>query len=117
MATVEFDTAIHIDDEWRRRIAENPLLDSQPQGVSAQMLQADIPAEEAARELQQVSGSPYIAGAQRQRNHLVKHDWYSTTSAGSTACSRRRFLHVTGCRVGIFCATTTPPAARSSSPA
>ena len=75
MATVEFDTAIHIDDEWRRWIAENPLLDSHPQGVSAQMLQADIPAEEVARELQQVSGSPYIAGAQRQRNRLAKHDW------------------------------------------
>lgn len=75
MATVETGTPIHIDDEWRRWIAENLLLDSDPQDMYQQMLRAGIPGDEAARELRQASGSPYIAGAQRLRNRLAKHDW------------------------------------------
>ena len=75
MATVEAGASTHIDDEWRRWIAENLLLESHPQDMYEQMLRAGIPGVEATHELRQAMGSPYIAGAQRLRNRLAKRDW------------------------------------------
>lgn len=64
-----------IDDEWRRWIAENLLLDSRPDEMQARMVAAGIDPAEAARELRAARQSPYVAGAQRLRNRLAKHDW------------------------------------------
>ncbi|QAU23272.1 cupin-like domain-containing protein [Dyella sp. M7H15-1] len=79
MAHVELRTVVHVDNEWRRWIAENLLLDGSPQGIYEQMLRAGIAHEEALRELQQAMASPYVAGAQRLRNRLAKHDWVLDT--------------------------------------
>jgi hypothetical protein len=79
MTQVELTPVVHIDDEWRRWIAENLLLDGAPQAIYEQMLRAGVPHEEALRELQQAMASPYIAGAQRLRNRLGKHDWVLET--------------------------------------
>jgi ribosomal protein L16 Arg81 hydroxylase len=79
MAHIELKPVIHVDDEWRRWIAENLLLDGPPQSIYEQMLHAGIPHDEAVQELQQAMNSPYVAGAQRLRNRLAKHDWLLET--------------------------------------
>lgn len=79
MANVELKPVIHVDNEWRRWIAENLLLDGPPQAIYEQMLRAGIPHEEAVQEVQQAISSPYLAGAQRLRNRLAKHDWVLET--------------------------------------
>ena len=75
MAHVELRPVVHVDNEWRRWIAENLLLDGPPQSLYEQMLNAGIPHEEAVQELQQAMASPYLVGAQRLKNRLAKHDW------------------------------------------
>ena len=79
MAKVELRPPVHVDNEWRRWIAENLLLEAPPQGIYEQMLHAGIAHEEAVGELQQALASPYLAGAQRLRNRLAKHDWVLET--------------------------------------
>jgi hypothetical protein len=75
MADVELRAVAHVDDEWRRWIAENLLLDAQPQGLYEQMIRAGVPTQEAVEELRQAMASPYILGARRLKNRLAKHDW------------------------------------------
>ena len=75
MAVIETSTPVQIDDEWRRWIAENLLLDSRPQDLYEELLRAGIASAEATQELQRALNSPYIAGGQRLRNRLAKHDW------------------------------------------
>lgn len=79
MANVELRPVVHVDNEWRRWIAENLLLDGPPQSIYEQMLRAGIAHDEAVQEIQQAMTSPYIAGAQRLRNRLAKHDWVLET--------------------------------------
>ena len=79
MANIELRPVVHVDNEWRRWIAENLLLDGPPQSIYEQMLGAGIAHEEAVQEIQQAMSSPYIAGAQRLRNRLAKHDWVLET--------------------------------------
>lgn len=67
--------AVMIDDEWRRWIAENLLLGSHPQGVFDTLLKASVSAAEAELEINAALRSPYLAGAQRLRNRLLKRDW------------------------------------------
>ena len=42
MAAIETPTQVHVDDEWRRWIAENLLLDSRPQDMYERLLAAGI---------------------------------------------------------------------------
>lgn len=75
MATPQTRLPVQIDDDWRRWIAENLLLDGQPEDLFARMLAAGVEPAEAARELRQAQTSPYVAGARRLKNRLAKHDW------------------------------------------
>jgi hypothetical protein len=75
MTHVELRPVVHVDNEWRRWMAENLLLDGSPQAIYEQMLRAGIAHEEAVQELQQAMASPYLAGAQRLKNRLAKRDW------------------------------------------
>jgi hypothetical protein len=79
MTNVEARPAVHGDTEGRRWIAENLLLGGSPQSICEQMLGAGIAREEAVQEVQQAMASPYLAGAQRLRNRLAKHDWVLET--------------------------------------
>jgi hypothetical protein len=79
MAHVELRPVAHVDNEWRRWIAENLLLDGSPQTIYEQMMRAGIPHEEAVHEVQQAMASPYVLGAQRLKNRLAKHDWVLDT--------------------------------------
>src|SRR5215469_5239204 len=75
MTHIELRPTVHVDDEWRRWIAENLLLDSQPQAIYEQMLHSGVPQDEALRELRQAMASPYLHGAHRLKNRLAKRDW------------------------------------------
>ncbi|HTV86908.1 MAG TPA: cupin-like domain-containing protein [Dyella sp.] len=91
MAHVELRPVVHVDNEWRRWIAENLLLDGLPQAIYEQMLRAGIAHEEAVLELQQAMASPYLLGAQRLKNRLAKRDWVLDTQC---RMNRLRDSHV-----------------------
>lgn len=74
MASVDTAT-VHVDDEWRRWIAENLLLGGHPADLLARMQAAGIARDEAVRELRRAQVSPYLNGAERLKNRLAKHDW------------------------------------------
>ncbi|WP_028446808.1 cupin-like domain-containing protein [Chitinimonas koreensis] len=65
----------HVDNEWRRWIAENLLLDGEPGSIFGAMVENGIHPEEAGRELDAALASPYLAGAARLRNRLRKRTW------------------------------------------
>ncbi|BCL74694.1 aspartate beta-hydroxylase [Jeongeupia sp. HS-3] len=66
---------MRVDDEWRRWVAENLILGSEPQSLCEVMVAAGIDAAEARKEMALAQASPYIAGATRLKNRLAKRDW------------------------------------------
>ena len=64
-----------IDDDWRRWIAENLLLDAPPPALHGALLGHGFDAAEAAREIEAALASPYFQGAARLRNRLRKREW------------------------------------------
>lgn len=68
-------TAGLVDDEWRRWIAENLLLDLSRESIIASMVDEGITLEEANREVDLAMQSPYLKGANLLRNRLKKRDW------------------------------------------
>lgn len=63
------------DDDWRRWIAENLMLDAQPDALHGALREHGFDAAESAREIDAVLASPYFHGAARLRNRLRKRDW------------------------------------------
>ncbi|QDQ29334.1 cupin-like domain-containing protein [Chitinimonas arctica] len=66
---------MQVDDEWRRWIAENLLLDSDPASILQAMLSQGIAEADACRELDAARRSPYLAGGDRLRARLKKRNW------------------------------------------
>ena len=64
-----------IDDEWRRWIAENLLLDAAPESVHAALVQHGFESAHALREINNTLESPYFQGSSRLRNRLRKREW------------------------------------------
>jgi hypothetical protein len=64
-----------VDDEWRRWIAENLMLDSTVESMTESMVASGISREEASQEIQDASNSPYVRGAEHLRNRLKKREW------------------------------------------
>jgi hypothetical protein len=64
-----------VDDDWRRWIAENLLLDRSRESILDAMVAGGIMPEEAAREVDLARQSPYLKGADLLRNRLKKRDW------------------------------------------
>lgn len=64
-----------IDNEWRRWIAENLILGNHPASLLQGLMQNGVSQQEATQEIDAALNSPYLAGAQRMRNRLSKHDW------------------------------------------
>jgi ribosomal protein L16 Arg81 hydroxylase len=88
-----------IDDEWRRWIAENLLLDVAPPALHDALVEHGFASADAAREIDAVLASPYFHGAARLRNRLRKREWilsvYSMLGrmrAGSGVIERRERL-------------------------
>jgi len=88
-----------IDDEWRRWIAENLMLEVSPDNLFETMVANDFSREEAAREINLALQSPYTRGAETLRNRLKKRDWLLTTyrklhrlPSGSREIERRNRL-------------------------
>jgi hypothetical protein len=67
--------AMRMTDEWRRWLAENLIMDSHPQGLFETLVRAGVSVADAHTEVNAALSSPYIAGAQRLKNRLAKHDW------------------------------------------
>jgi len=68
-----------MDNEWRRWIAENLMLNQTPDSLFATLQQNGFNALEARSEIEQALASPYLHGAQRLRNRLAKRDWMLDT--------------------------------------
>jgi hypothetical protein len=64
-----------IDDEWRRWIAENLLLDASPETVYGVLVQHGFEYENARCEIDSTLASPYFLAGSRLRNRLRKRDW------------------------------------------
>ncbi|WP_250847199.1 DUF6065 family protein [Aquisphaera insulae] len=64
-----------VDDEWRRWIAENLLLDEPRERIVGAMVSRGIEGPEAEREVDAALRSPYIRGSERLRDRLRKRDW------------------------------------------
>lgn len=68
-------TTRSIDDDWRRWIAENLLLDAVRAALHAVLVSHGFDSDEAMREIEAVLASPYFHGAARLRNRLRKREW------------------------------------------
>jgi hypothetical protein len=64
-----------VDDEWRRWIAENLMLDGSRESILEAMVSRGIARSEAEREIDAALNSPYVRGSERLRNRLRKRDW------------------------------------------
>jgi hypothetical protein len=64
-----------VNDDWRRWIAENLILGSHSDSLVFVLTENGITRQEAIFEIETAARSPYILGANRLRNRLVKHDW------------------------------------------
>ncbi|MGZ3337377.1 MAG: DUF6065 family protein [Isosphaeraceae bacterium] len=71
--------SIRVNDDWRRWIAENLMLEGAPEHVLAAMTAAGIDHDEAAREIQLAQQSPYLKGSELLRNRLRKRNWLIAT--------------------------------------
>src|SRR5690242_18650380 len=69
------DAGPRFDDEWRRWIAENLLLEKTRESILEVLVARGFSPEEAAGEIDRAEQSPYIRGAQLLRNRLRKRDW------------------------------------------
>lgn len=72
-------TPPRVDDNHRRWIAENLLLESPPERIHEAMIQLGLDGEEAAAEINLALQSPYLMGADRLRNRLKKRNWLLAT--------------------------------------
>ena len=64
-----------IDDEWRRWIAENLLLEASPEAVHAVLVEHGFEREHALCEIDSTLQSPYFQAGSRLRNRLRKREW------------------------------------------
>lgn len=78
-AAVATGSPTQMDDEWRRWVAENLMLDQPIEAILNAMVAAGIPAQDAAREIELARQSPYLRGADLLRNRLKKRDWLLAT--------------------------------------
>ena len=72
-------TVNSVNDEWRRWIAENLMLEQAPEGLLAAMTGAGVDHDEAAKEIELAMQSPYVKGSELIRNRLKKREWLIAT--------------------------------------
>lgn len=68
-------TIAKLSDDWRRWIAENLMLGSAPNALSAILVANGIGAKLAQSEIDAALRSPYLHGARRLANRVAKRDW------------------------------------------
>lgn len=67
--------ARQFDDEWRRWIAENLLLEGSPASILTTLVASGFSQQESQREIDLATNSPYLIGARRLSNRLRKREW------------------------------------------
>ena len=70
---------VQVNDDWRRWIAENLMLEATPEALLAPMTTAGINHDEAVLEIQLALQSPYLQGSELLRNRLRKRTWLIAT--------------------------------------
>jgi ribosomal protein L16 Arg81 hydroxylase len=87
------------DEDWRRWIGENLMLDAEPSALHVALTSHGFDATEATREIEAALASPYFQGSARLRNRLRKREWilsvYGTLNrmrANSDVIERRERL-------------------------
>jgi hypothetical protein len=70
---------LKIDDDWRRWIVENLLLDIRRENLLHTMIAKGIARQEANREIDLALNSPYMKGVNHLRDRLKKRDWLLAT--------------------------------------
>jgi hypothetical protein len=68
-----------VDDEWRRWIAENLMVEASPQSIIEAMVASGISPQEADHETNLALKSPYVRGSELLRTRLKKRDWLLAT--------------------------------------
>jgi hypothetical protein len=68
-------TARQFDQEWRRWIAENLMLEGSRESILATLKSAGFDETTAAAEIELAAASPYLRGSKRLLNRLKKRDW------------------------------------------
>jgi len=92
-------TALAIDDDWRRWVAENLLLGAAPGDLVGILTSSGFTPADSTREVELAVNSPYLQGSDLLRNRLRKRDWMLATyrklnrlHPGSTTVERRHRL-------------------------
>ncbi len=90
-------SAVHVDANWRRWIAENLMLGTPPAALTAVLVSNGIGAAEAHTEIDAAVRSPYLQGARRLANRVAKRDWVLAIQSqlnrlGDDAIARRERL-------------------------
>jgi hypothetical protein len=67
--------AVAVDQEWRRWVAENVLLNNEPLSMVEAMVRAGVDRATAMREVQAAIDHPYIRAARRLDAKIQKRDW------------------------------------------
>jgi hypothetical protein len=67
------------DDEWRRWIAENLILESTKGSILATLKSAGFDELAATEEIERAAASPYLRGSKRLLNRLKKREWVLET--------------------------------------
>jgi len=73
------DATPRVDDDWRRWIAENVMMNNNREDVLNAMIARGISPEEAAREFDLAAQSPYVRGVEILRSRLHKREWLLDT--------------------------------------
>ena len=68
-------TTRHVDDEWRRWIAENLLTGQSPDSILGAMKSSGFGQDESVEEINLALESPYLKGSQLLKDRLKKRDW------------------------------------------
>jgi hypothetical protein len=70
---------VPVNDDWRRWIAENLMLEQGADGLVEAMVASGIGRADAIREVSLALESPYLRGSELLRNRLRKRDWLIAT--------------------------------------
>jgi hypothetical protein len=75
VGAVDAAGTVPVDDDWRRWIVENLLLDIRMENLIGTMISKGIARRDAAHEVDLALQSPYLKGVEHLRGRLRKRDW------------------------------------------
>ena len=104
-------------DEWRRWIAENLMLNADPTALFKILVNAGYSQQVADLEIKAALRSPYLAGASRLKNRLLKRDWIIDIQRKLNRLRPQEIERRHQLLREVFCVITTASISPSLSPA